>query len=174
MTLLPDGSKTSCELQPVERADAAVGADQVHQSGRIDERLHDRTADILGRHTAGTIVEEALATAGQLGQGAVAVGDEQAGIAAARDIDQHGGDGAGAVRLQSWTGRALPDAVDEAAEQDGDVVGALVGDDHVGNAVAVDVRDGDRDRIGADGDRRSAARRSVHRSRDRRRWCDRP
>ena len=34
-------------------------------------------------------------------------------------------------------------------EQDGDVVGALVGDDQVGPAVAVEVGDGDADRVGA-------------------------
>ena len=50
------------------------------------------------------------------------------------------------VNVQSWP-RALP-------EEDRDVVGALVGDDQVGEAVAVDVGDGDADGVGPDGEGR--------------------
>ena len=39
---------------------------------------------------------------------------------------------------------------DRPVEQDGDVVGALVGDDQVGEAVAVEVGDGEADRVGPD------------------------
>src|SRR5438552_3119631 len=42
--------------------------------------------------------------------------------------------------------------VDNTAEDDGDIIGALVGDDHVGNAVGVDVLDHYADRVTADRD----------------------
>src|SRR5437773_564396 len=54
-----------------------------------------------------------------------------------------------ATRNAAASGTTTP-AV-RAAEEDGDVVGALVGDEQVGDAVAVDVLDGQPAGLGADG-----------------------
>ncbi len=58
------------------------------------------------------------------------------------------------MRVQARAGGGRPFSIDDAAEQDGDVIGPLVGDKHVKHTIAVDVLNGGGDRVAADGDDR--------------------
>ena len=99
-----------------------------------------------------SVVEEATADAGQQGHGAAAaIDDREIRDAVAVQIAHDHRDGAVAAGLQTRPGDADPVAVGVVgAENHGDVVAALVGDQHVRNAVAVDVGHGEAGRGGAD------------------------
>ena len=99
-----------------------------------------------------SVIEEATADPGQQGHGAAAaIDDREIRDEVAVQIAHDHRDGAVAAGLQTRPGDADPIAVGVVgAENHGDVVAALVGDQHVRNAVAVDVGHGETGRGGAD------------------------
>src|SRR5262249_39797497 len=112
-------------------------------------RLGDRAGE--GDDLRVAVVEEALSTSGQDGDvAALPVGHQEVWDAIAVDVPNARSDDPKLVRPEAGAGGGGPVALDVVApEEDGDVVGAAVGDEHVGDPVPVEVLDGQPDRVGA-------------------------
>ena len=159
------------EVPSKERMAPPLTTNSRPSSGRSD--LRDGRAEDC-RMSAGGLKKAVplppLPMPGERGDRAVGVGHAEVRDAVAVEVADVDGDRLAAAGVEPRAGRAVPDAVRGSivADEDRDVVGAVVDDGEVQDAVAVEVGDGDGDRLGADGVGGRRAEAAARRGRGRR------